>query len=190
MNKLYNSQVYERLKKLYLTLGIDVENNNENDAEIYCYSRVIDKIKNEIGVTLEKLFCSSIDNIDMYIELLNIDPTNKSYDVLVKEIKERLSMNFGEFKKLLFDKALAEIGSGSYTISGKYLAFEGIKREDLPKLHRFIESWNIFFSRYNYKSKNRIKQNFDEWDSWQENWAYYDSLKLCWNFLETYKEDI
>lgn len=190
MIKTDNSQVYARLKKLYFTLGIDVKDKDENDAEIYCYSMVIDKIKNEIGVALDKLFCVSVDSMDMYIEMLNINSENKSYDILLNEIIERLSMNFGEFKKSLYDKSLIQANNVEYRIVNNSIIFNSIKREDLPKLHIFIEAWRAFFNSYNYDNKNNGGQSFDEWDSWQESWAYYDGLKLCWNFLETYKENV
>lgn len=188
MIKNYSSKVYDRLKNLYFNLGLEVCDGNDADAEIYAISKAIENVNHIIGNIQGKIICDNVDNYDMYIDLLNIDKTNKSDIELLDEIKEKLSMQYGQFNRHLYDKELAESGC-RYKILGRTVKFQKMAREKLPKLHKFIDSYLAYFNMYTFYSESK-RLNFDRWDALKNNCAYYDSLQLCWAFLDNYREDV
>lgn len=178
--------VYDRLKALVTGVGIQVDDNSVDDAELYCYCQALDYVYQKIKSVADNVFAVSDENIDRYTSLLNIDCTDKTYDQIYAEIQSRFSADFGDVAVEDMAEDFQIVGSGTYSVSRGNLTFENVAVEDLYNLSQFLLKWSTPYTQCLFSGNGTT---FDVWDEWGQSFSYYDNLQLPFSILDTYEKE-
>lgn len=178
-----SDEIYNRLKSLVTGVGISVDDNSSNDAELYCYAQALGAVREQMRAIKDELFAVSENGIKRYVKLLNINIQDKTRDQIVDEIHAKLSDDYGNLKAEQMAEDFLLVGSGTYTLKRGRMTFSDVAFEDLGKLSEFIRKWTVMNTLCIFAG-NGMK--FDQWDAMENSFDYYDRLQLPFDILDTY----
>lgn len=175
---------FERIKSLLEGIGIRFTEDGLSNAEIYAYSSALEALRKKIYAGLCEVFftLNNASSLEKYTELLNIDASRLTRSEIKEHIIARLSQPYGYAAGSLMQREFEEIGSGSYETEDGRIVFDGIERNDLPRLGKFLKAFGYIGLGFAYAGSGLT---FDEWDEWGLTFDEYDNLSLPFGIIDT-----
>lgn len=184
-----NSEIFDRLFRLFQMLGADLADNTCDSAELYAYTaglesvlKYFDEIKKDIDLNTSKNL-----GLALYCEMTGTDgelDDNKKRE----EVKKRLIRDYGDYKLNDIYLALADV-SNELTIMTSKFEFEFNlnnfgKEFDLVKLAKVI---NEFVPPCTVAEFMGDGATFDKWDATSCLFEDYDNINLPFQMLDQLK---
>ncbi len=184
-----NSNIYNRLLKLFNSLGITVLDKTVQSAEIKGYSagiEVADRVMNE---TYQNMFIDTANDngLAMYLNLIN-QTKKATIDETRKAIIDAVSDTKGFISRSEFDKALADLGSScKYTVSNGVMTIsctEVFDEKFIKKIGLFIRNYAPAFLQIKFDGSGL---SFEEWEKFYIRWFEIDNNELPFSVIDTLK---
>lgn len=180
------SRTVERLKKLFLELGLNADDGIIS-AEIEAYASAIELVRQNLDDCIKRIFIPNGVDFDAleYIELMGKCIKNFGFNYR-KIIGNRVAGPWCNFTKTEFESVLKNINYfTSCDIKDGTITLGNFDRDNLPRI-------GDFFSGYipptlEPKIKPIFENNkspFYKWDSWKKPWYKLDDLKLQFSIID------
>lgn len=181
------SDIYERMKKLLVDVGVSFNDGGFSTGEIKAYAAGLKLVRDKIEDAFNKVYIIENDNCDLtyFADLVNVDLTDS--DKTKDNVIWALSFNFGKCDKNTFQRGFSQIGEGNYQIDDNTVVFDDITISKLKFLGNFISTFVPLCVNVRF---NGTGITFDKWEELNFNFNKTDEWNLPFDIIDSLRSDM
>lgn len=180
------NDIRNRLTSLFEMLGADMTENSSDSAETAAYAKGIECVANSFDTWAKEMDVNNASSLglSLYCEMTGVDSTLEETEKR-KQITERLSQVYGDYKLNDIYNAIAEIspelipGTSKFKIIFNLCRFD--KDFDLKQLSKVINEMVPPCTTVGFFGDGAT---FDRWDGTAFLFQDYDNIDLSFSVLE------